>query len=195
VAADWFDRYLDVIAVPVLDLRVRRGLGVEAHHQNTLISLDRDGWPTAGWYRDSQGWYVTASRADEVRALVPGFGDGVPAVFDEALVDERVSYYLVVNNLLGVIGALGAAGVADEARLLRRLRTRLAGLRGNLAAAVGSRAGGSSEGILDALLSASRLPCKANFATCVDGRDELVGDVASQSVYVTIPNPLVEVGP
>jgi siderophore synthetase component len=189
-AADWFGRYLDVVAVPVLDLRVRRGLGVEAHHQNTLVTLDPAGWPTAGWYRDSQGWYVSASRADEVRALVPGFGDGLPAVFDDALVDERVTYYLVVNNLFGVVGALGATGLADEGRLLRLLHARLVDLRRNLAA------GGSPDpGLLDFLLSAPRLPCKANLATCVDGRDELVGDVASQSVYVTIPNPLAEAGP
>jgi siderophore synthetase component len=40
------------------------------------------------------------------------------------------------------------------------------------------------------LLDAATLPCKANLATCVDGRDELTAPVAAQSVYVEIPNPI-----
>lgn len=185
VAREWFARYLRVLVIPVLDLYLRRGVGLEAHLQNTLVSLDERGWPIAGWYRDSQGYYLAASHADAARREVPGLGDGLPAVFDDELVEQRVVYYAVVNNALAVIGALGAAGIADEPDLLRGLRDALLALRSEL----------PRHGLLDQLLDSPTLPCKANLRMCVDGRDELVGPVASQSVYVEIPNPLVEVRP
>jgi siderophore synthetase component len=177
VGAEWFARYLGVLLTPLLWLYTRYGLALEAHQQNTVVRLDADGWPVGAWYRDSQGYYVRESHVDDVSALLPGFADGVPIVFGDALTDERVSYYLVVNNLFGLIGAFGAQGLADEAALL-------AVLRETLTRAPASR-------VVELLLDAPTLPCKANYLTCVDGRDELVGDVASQSVYVEIANPLI----
>jgi siderophore synthetase component len=41
------------------------------------------------------------------------------------------------------------------------------------------------------LLETPVLRCKANLLTRLRGMDELVGPVDTQSVYVTIPNPLV----
>ncbi|KWX10349.1 hypothetical protein TR74_04155, partial [Carbonactinospora thermoautotrophica] len=186
VSAEWFDRYLRVVAIPLLWLYAEHGLALEAHQQNTLVTLDVDGWPTGGWYRDSQGYYVAASKVGRVRALLPGFDEGVPVVFDDALVDERVGYYVGVNNLLGLIGAFGAQGLADETALLARLRHALA---------AAARAYDPTPRVVELLLDAPTLRCKANHLTCVDGRDELVGSVETQSVYVEIPNPLAEVRP
>ncbi len=45
------------------------------------------------------------------------------------------------------------------------------------------------------LLDADTLPAKANLLTGVDGRDEVESPVATQSVYVDVPNPLREVQP
>ncbi|GAA2468143.1 IucA/IucC family protein [Streptomyces macrosporus] len=183
-SARWLTRYLDVLAVPLIRLRARYGIALEPHHQNTLVALDGDGLPAAGWYRDSQGYYVAASHAAELDRLLPGVAEGVELVFDDAFVDERVVYYLGVNNLLGLVGAFGAYGLADEEELLRVLRGALDRLR---AAEPGA------EGLLDPLLDAPALRCKGNFLTCVDGLDELVGDVHTQSVYIDLPNPLAEV--
>ncbi|MEE1942394.1 IucA/IucC family protein [Streptomyces sp. TRM 70361] len=183
-SARWLARYLDVLAVPLIRLQARHGLALEPHHQNTLVVLDADGLPTAGWYRDSQGYYLTASRAAALERLLPGVTDGVELVFDDAFVDERVAYYLGVNNLLGLVGAFGALGLADEEALLRVLRGALERLR---AAEPGAA------GLLGMLLDAPVLRCKGNYLTCVDGLDELVGDVHTQSVYIDLPNPLAEV--
>ncbi|MFD9870383.1 IucA/IucC family protein [Streptomyces niveus] len=182
-SARWLAAYLDVLAVPLIRLRAWYGIALEPHHQNTLVALDADGLPRAGWYRDSQGYYVAASHAAEVERLLPGAADGLDLVFDDAFVDERVAYYLGINNLLGLVGAFGALGLAGEGDLLRVLRARLERLR---AAEPGAKA------LLDLLLDAPVLRCKANYLTCVDGLDELVGDVESQSVYVDLTNPLAE---
>lgn len=183
-SARWLARYLDVLAVPLIRLHARYGVALEPHHQNTLVALGGDGLPEAGWYRDSQGYYVAASHAPALERLLPGLADGLELVFDDAFVDERVAYYLGVNNLLGLVGAFGALGLADERDLLRVLRAALERLR---AAEPGAK------GLLGLLLDAPVLRCKGNFLTCVDGLDELVGEVAAQSVYIDLPNPLTEV--
>ncbi|MGP3924922.1 IucA/IucC family protein [Streptomyces sp. 8N616] len=179
----WLTRYLDVLAVPLIRLQARYGIALEPHHQNTLVALDGDGLPCAGWYRDSQGYYLAASRAADVERLLPGATEGVELVFDDTFVDERVAYYLGINNLLGLVGAFGALGLADEGGLLRVLRSALERLR---------TAEPAARGLLDLLLDAPVLRCKGNYLTCVDGLDELVGDVHTQSVYVNLSNPLTE---
>ncbi|MFF3325094.1 IucA/IucC family protein [Streptomyces sp. NPDC002889] len=179
----WLARYLAVLAVPLIRLQARYGIALEPHHQNTLVALDDRGLPCAGWYRDSQGYYLAASRTADIERLLPGATDNVELVFDDAFVDERVAYYLGINNLLGLVGAFGALGLADEGRLLRVMRGALERLRTTEPAA---------KGLLDLLLDAPVLRCKGNYLTCVDGLDELVGDVHTQSIYIDFPNPLTE---
>ncbi|WP_101256116.1 IucA/IucC family protein [Streptomyces barkulensis] len=179
----WLLRYLEVLAVPLIRLHAHHGIALEPHHQNTLVALDADGLPVAGRYRDSQGYYVSASRAASLERLVPGLYEGVELVFEDSFVDERVAYYLGISNLLGLVGAFGSFGLAREERLLGVLRGALERLR---AAEPGAK------DLLELLLDAPTLRCKANFLTCVDGLDELVGDVHTQSVYTDLPNPLAE---
>lgn len=179
----WLRRYLQVLAVPLIRLQARYGIALEPHHQNTLVALGSDGLPMAGWYRDSQGYYLYASRAEEWESLVPGVTKDVEIVFDDDFVDERVAYYLGINNLLGLVGALGALGLAAEEDLLAELRATLCRLR---ATEAGARR------LLDLLLDARTLRCKGNYLTCVEGLDELVGEVHTQSVYIDLPNPLAE---
>ncbi|MBB1261070.1 IucA/IucC family protein [Streptomyces alkaliterrae] len=182
-ASRWLLAYLDAVVTPLIRLQARYGVALEPHHQNTLVHLAPDGLPDGGWYRDSQGYYVAASRAAELERLLPGATDGVEIVFDDSFVDERVAYYLGINNLLGLIGAFGALGLAAEEDLLATARGALERLR---ATEPGAR------GLLDLLLDAPVLRCKGNYLTCVDGLDELVGDVHTQSVYIDLPNPLAE---
>ncbi|WP_104530592.1 IucA/IucC family protein, partial [Blastococcus saxobsidens] len=182
-AALWYRRWLEAVAEPLLWLHGHHGIGLEAHLQNVLVGLDGEGLPDRGWYRDNQGWYAAASRVPRLEAWLPGIGAEATLVFGDDLVTDRVVYYLGVNNLLGCAAALAGAGLADELDLLGVLagvlRRHLAGPEPSPAAAV--------------LLAADRLTVKANLLTGVDGRDELDGPVAAQSVYVPMPNPLREV--
>ena len=179
----WFLRWLEAVAEPLLWLHGTCGIGLEAHLQNVLVGLDPDGLPDRGWYRDNQGWYAAASRTPWLERLLPKLGDGVPLVFDDALVTERLVYYLGVNHLLGVVSALAGAGLAAEEDLLRLLAGFLA--RHAL--------GQSPSPAARMLLESPTLQVKANLLTGVDGRDELAGSVEAQSVYVSVPNPLLEV--
>ncbi|MEU3855022.1 IucA/IucC family protein [Streptomyces sp. NPDC029554] len=182
VAAEWFLRYLEHVVRPVLWLDAEAGVALEAHQQNTLLLLDADGWPAGGRYRDNQGYYFRESRRAALDVRLPGIGERSDTFVRDEIADERLAYYLSVNNVLGLVGALGSQGLANERLLLAAFRRFLgtvasgpARLRSSLAAL---------------LLDSPVLRCKANLLTRLHGLDELVGPVDTQSVYVTIANPL-----
>lgn len=179
VARAWFAAFRAVVVRSLIRLYLDVGLCFEAHQQNTLVELD-GGWPVHGVYRDSQGYFHRALAHDDMTAVIPGLGEATESIFPEALADERLIYYMFVNLTLGVVNALGPC--VDEERLLADLRRELIEQR-NLP-------GRYPPTLLDRLLDDDRWPCKANFLTRANDMDELVGDIASQSVYVSIPNPL-----
>ncbi|MEU2914666.1 IucA/IucC family protein [Streptomyces massasporeus] len=182
VAAEWFMRYLAHVVRPVLWLDGEAGIALEAHQQNTLLLLDPDGWPTGGRYRDNQGYYFRESRRAELDARLPGIGERSDTFVRDEVTDERLAYYLAVNNVLGLIGAFGAQGLADERLLLAAFRHFLGD--------VASGPAPLRTSLPARLLDSPVLRCKANLLTRLHGLDELVGPVDTQSVYVTIANPL-----
>ncbi|MFJ6465049.1 IucA/IucC family protein [Streptomyces sp. NPDC091387] len=178
VAAEWFLRYLDRVVQPVLWLDAHAGVALEAHQQNTLVMLDAQGWPVGGRYRDNQGYYFRESYRSALERRLPGIGSVSDTFVSDAVTDERFAYYLGINNVFGLIGAFGAQQLADERMLLAAFRRFL-----GAATALGSP-------LPAHLLETPRLRCKANMLTRLHGLDELVGPVDTQSVYVTIANPL-----
>lgn len=182
VAAEWFLRYLEHVVRPVLWLDAAAGIALEAHQQNTLVLLDADGWPAGGRHRDNQGYYFRASRRTELDARLPGIGGHSDTFVDDEVTDERFAYYLGINNVLGLIGAIGSQRLAGERLLLDAFRRFLTGVRAGPARTRGT--------LPELLLDSPVLRCKANLLTRLHGLDELAGPVDTQSVYVTIANPL-----
>ncbi|MBU6536729.1 iron transporter [Streptomyces sp. A108] len=182
VAVEWFLRYLHHVVHPVLWLDARAGIALEAHQQNTLVLLDTDGWPAGGRYRDNQGYYFRDSRRAELDARLPGIGERSDTFVADDVTDERFAYYLAVNNVFGLIGAFGSQRLVDEELLLAAFRRFLGALASGAAPVGGS--------LPVRLLDSPVLRCKANLLTRMHGLDELVGPVDTQSVYVTIANPL-----
>ncbi|WP_399890036.1 IucA/IucC family protein [Streptomyces sp. BBFR51] len=182
VAAEWFLRYLHHVVRPVLWLDAHAGIALEAHQQNTLVLLDADGWPAGGRYRDNQGYYFRESRRAELDARLPGIAEHSETFVADEVTDERFAYYLAVNNVFGLIGAFGSQRLADERLLLAAFRHFL----GSLASGPAPMGGSLPAWLLDSPV----LRCKANLLTRLHGLDELDGPVDTQSVYVTITNPL-----
>ncbi|WP_137286403.1 IucA/IucC family protein [Halorussus salinisoli] len=181
VSRDWFRQYLELSLRPLMWLYLERGLGVEAHQQNSVLALD-EGYPDEFYYRDNQGYYFSESRYDDLDALLPGVGERADTVCPDAVADERVRYYVVLNNLFGVVNAFGTAGLVDERDLLGVLREELEHCR---------KFDRESSSLLDGLLEDETLPCKANLLTRFHDMDELVGSLENQSVYADVDNPLV----
>lgn len=182
VAAEWFLRYLEAVVRPLLWLDGEAGIALEAHQQNTLVLLDPDGWPVGGRFRDNQGYYFRESHRAALGQRLPGIGQESDTFVADEVADERFLYYLGINNVLGLIGAFGSQRLADERILLAALRRFLK------EAATGSSPTRSP--LPEHLLQAPTLRCKANMLTRLRGLDELVGPVDTQSVYVTLANPL-----
>ncbi|TRV80033.1 iron transporter [Streptomyces sp. 130] len=178
VAAEWFLRYLERVVHPVLWLDARAGVALEAHQQNTLVLLDADGWPAGGRYRDNQGYYFRESHRTALDHRLPGIGSVSDTFVSDAVTDERFAYYLGINNVCGLIGAFGSQRLADEQMLIDAFRRFL------------KSAAGMGSPFPAHLLENPHLRCKANMLTRLHGLDELVGPVDTQSVYVTITNPL-----
>jgi siderophore synthetase component len=181
VAREWFARFADVVVRSLIRLYLDVGLCFEAHQQNTLVEL-QDGWPVHGVYRDSQGYFHREAAHRDLTRVIPGLGEVTESIFPESLADERLVYYLFVNLSLGVVNALGPC--TDERVLLADLRRLLEEER--------TRGGRYPASLLDRLLDDETWPCKANLLTRAHDMDELVGDISTQSVYVTLPNPLRE---
>ncbi|MFR9673397.1 IucA/IucC family protein [Streptomyces sp. TR02-1] len=183
VATEWFLRYLDRVVRPILWLDAHAGIALEAHQQNTLVLLDSHGWPCGGRYRDNQGYYFRTSRREEIQRRLPGAGAASDSFVADDVTDERFAYYLGINNVLGLIGAFGAQGLVGEPLLL-------AAFRQFLQTEASGPGGAPVSPLPERLLSEPTLRCKANLLTRLHGMDELVGPVDTQSVYVTVDNPL-----
>ncbi|ELY79246.1 IucA/IucC family protein [Natrinema pallidum] len=184
VSEEWFRRYLAISIRPLLWLYLERGIGLEAHQQNSVLTLDDAGYPDTFRYRDNQGYYFPESTSDRLDDICPGVGERAGSICPDAVADERIRYYVVLNNGLGVINAFGTAGLVPEGRLLDVLREELESLREF------DRPGTS---ILDPLLESETVPCKANLLTRFRGLDELdAPSLAEQSVYADVRNPLVD---
>ncbi|WP_435551178.1 IucA/IucC family protein [Natrinema sp. CGMCC1.2065] len=186
VSEEWFRRYLSISVRPLLWLYLERGIGLEAHQQNSVLTLDKAGYPDEFRYRDNQGYYFPESAYDRLEAVCPGIGERANSICPDAVADERIRYYVVLNNALGVINAFGTAGLVAEERLLAILRAELESLREF------DRPGTS---ILDPLLESETVPRKANLLTRFRGLDELdAPSLDEQSVYAEVRNPLVDAG-
>lgn len=180
VALDWFKRYLKLSLDPILWMYFTHGIAVEAHQQNSVIQL-KDGYPKKFFYRDNQGYYYRQSFQEHLRNYLPEVSEKSETFCEDAVIDERLGYYLIMNNILGIVNALGVAKLIDENLLILEVRKALSQYL--------TLEQGASQ-FLANLLSQPQLRCKGNLLTRFHDMDELVGSVATQSVYVTLQNPL-----
>ncbi|MFP2956334.1 IucA/IucC family C-terminal-domain containing protein [Myxococcus sp. 1LA] len=178
--------YTDLVLVPMLHLYAATGIGLESHQQNTLVQLDREGRVIGSAFRDNQGYYLASSHLPKLLGLL-GADASTLAVVDDAIVDERLSYYLLRNQALAVIGCLGSEGLGDERQLLGVMADRLHAALPSLAAA-----GPQGDRLARRWLEADNLPCKSNLLTRLHGIDEVLAPLDAQSVYLDAPNPLRE---
>lgn len=179
VAMQWFDRYVTVSIESLMKLFIDWGLCFEPHGQNTMIEL-KDGYPVRCFCRDGQGFFHRQAAHEDWCKIIPGKGEATESIFPEDLARERLIYYPFINQVFSVINALGTQRLADEGDLMAHLRQRM-----NALAEQPQRYPFS---LLEVLESSERLPCKGNLLTQLYNMDELVGDIATQSVYVTVPN-------
>ena len=183
VARAWFERYAEVVIVPLVRLYLELGLCLEPHQQNVLLELD-GGLPARAVYRDGRIFHRAAAH-DDLVAVVPGLGEGSDSGLEEQLAEAHLIHYLFLNNALGVVSALGSAGLADEPQLLRDLRALLERER--------ERESRYPATVLDRLIDDETWPVKGNLRARLNDLDELSGGILNSTIFVSILNPLLSV--
>lgn len=180
VCVTWFQRYLDCAVEPLIRLYDDYGIALEAHQQNSLLNIS-DGYPSVGYYRDNQGFYLS----ERYRSLLSGHvpeADTIPSLyFPESEIRDRFAYYLIVNQVFSVISRMGHDGLCDEGRLLRLLRNHLEQYALTMT--------GAGRDFARHVLDLPTIASKANLTTRLFNVDELQSDHAP-ILYRPVPNPL-----
>jgi siderophore synthetase component len=159
----WLRQYLAISLQPLLWLFTRCGVSMEAHVQNSMVTLEQ-GWPTQFWVRDLEGVSIVRARAEEL-GIVPES----PVLLEEAEAWQRLQYYFFVNHLGHLIHTLGDHGGVEERELWQVVAEQL-------------EAGHPTTADL---LQKAGLPAKANLTSAFQKRGETPS-------YVQIPNPLLK---
>jgi RimJ/RimL family protein N-acetyltransferase len=180
VGGRWFDAYLRVLLGPLLGIYSRYGLALEAHQQNILLELDEVGWPVKVFFRDNQGYFFREGKAAELAAYVPGFGEGCYLVHTEEHINPKYAYYLLLNNLLGLIASLGRQGLATEDDLLART-----------AACLEAQRATDETGLVAYLLDATFWETKGNLRMSLTNMNEATQPVEAPAIYLPYPNPFI----
>lgn len=180
VARTWFERYLDCALVPLVKLYDDFGIALEAHQQNSILDIS-DGYPSAFYYRDNQGFYLSNRYRPLLSRHVPESLGIAGLYFDECEIRNRFAYYLAVNQIFSIIYRMGHDGLQDEARLLQILRNRLEQLAATLTSA--------GQDFARHLLDRPVIAAKTNLMARLHDIDELQSE-GSVSLYRDLPNPL-----
>lgn len=181
----WVATYTDKVLVPMLHLYAATGIAVEAHQQNTLVRLAPEGKVIGGAFRDNEAYSLAASRLPEL-LRARGTTETALAVVNDRIIEDRLCYYLLRNQVLAVVGCLAVDGLASEPELLDALVDRLRAALPGLAAA-----GPDGGRLAQRWLTEPTLPCKGNLFTRLHGIDEVRAPLDAQSIYLDTPNPLL----
>lgn len=184
VSLNWFKQYIDMAVRPLIHLYDELGLALEAHQQNSLLNI-YNGYPSAFYYRDNQGYYLANSYKGALLAKEPKLKEAGGLFYKDALIDDRFAYYLVLNQVFSLICRFGVDGLQEEAVLLEVLRSALTEMEVTLV--------GAGKRFVQGLLRNEQLAFKANLLTRFHDVDELAEEL-EQAVYTSIKNPFKRTG-
>ncbi|MCV9888051.1 IucA/IucC family protein [Metabacillus halosaccharovorans] len=180
VSLDWFDKYWACSIEPLIRLYDEHGIALEAHQQNSVLDVS-SGYPEHYYYRDNQGYYLSSSRQKELLFIEPGLFETSELFYNDNMIQERFTYYLVVNQLFSVIYRFGADQLLTETALINMTVQKLHELKKNLT--------GQGKRFVHKLLHEEKLSHKANLLTRFHNVDELTAEL-EQAIYTQIANPL-----
>lgn len=174
----WFDRYVEVVVRPLARLLLEAGVSLEAHVQNSLVTLE-GGWPRRLVVRDLEGTSLDPTHP-RLRELVDDvLPADSPALYPADGCWQRFAYYVLVNHLSHLTAVLARHLPADPRRLWTQVRAGLQAEERRAARHADARR-------LHRLVTAATLPAKANLLSCLLGRSE-------RPLYVPVPNPMAVV--
>jgi len=179
VSLDWFKVYWKCAIESILRLYDEYGIALEAHQQNSVLNIS-SGYPTTYYYRDNQGYYLSKTCKEELLSIEPSLQETEELFYEDALIHDRFTYYLFMNQLFSVISRFGADQLIDEKILLKWSIDQLHLLEKDFT--------GHGKAFVRNILKQEKLAFKANLLTRFHDVDELEAEL-EQAVYTKIPNP------
>ncbi|WP_353625996.1 IucA/IucC family C-terminal-domain containing protein [Bacillus sp. JCM 19041] len=180
VSLCWFNEYINIALQPLIRLYDELGVALEAHQQNSLLDIS-NGYPSAYYYRDNQGYYLAESYKTLLLNKEPELQESDGLFYEDSIIENRFTYYLLMNQVFSIIYRFGVDELVDESILISILRSELEKIK--------RTSKGAGRSFIVGLLEKEKLAFKANLLTRFHDVDELAEDL-EQAVYVKIKNPL-----
>lgn len=171
----WLREYLHLSMKPILHLYAETGISLEAHVQNSMLSLDH-GMPAVFYVRDLEGISVNLELAEQQGWINKVVEEGSPVLYSEEQARHRLKYYFFVNHLSHLIQRLAYYTGQEEQPYWRIVGEVLQHMR-----QVSQDA--RMQNIIDDLMTSETLPAKANLLSRFHQRGET-------PLFVDIPNPI-----
>ncbi|CAA7389939.1 N(2)-citryl-N(6)-acetyl-N(6)-hydroxylysine synthase [Chryseobacterium fistulae] len=179
VALDWFKQYLHICVRPIVGILNTYGLACEFHQQNVMIELDKKGFPAKIYFRDNQGFFFREGRKELVSKALPGIAVESQSIIDEESLAPKYTYYLVTNNILGVVNALGCNRLADEKKLINLVYKTFKELENE-----------DETGLVSYIINKRSWYTKGNLITSLQNINEADESLEYPAVFLDTPNPL-----
>lgn len=181
IALEWFKQYLHLCVRPIVRILNTYGLACEFHQQNVMIELDKNGFPAKIYFRDNQGFFFREGRKDLVSTALPGIADESQSIIDEESLAPKYTYYLVTNNILGVVNALGCNRLADEKKLIDLVYKAFKELENE-----------DETGLVSYIINKRNWYTKGNLITSLQNINEADESLEYPAVFLDTPNPLTK---
>jgi siderophore synthetase component/RimJ/RimL family protein N-acetyltransferase len=178
-AVNWFKQYLHLCVAPIVGLYNNFGMAFEFHQQNVMVELDKDYYPAKFYFRDNQGYFFSDAKADELKAVYPGIAAESGSIVPNEYIIPKLTYYLLINNILGVVNAIASNNLADEKTLIDLVYLEFKQFENS-----------DTTGLVDYIINRRSWEVKGNLLTNLCNIDEASAPIDNPAIYREFPNPL-----
>ncbi|NIJ44460.1 siderophore synthetase component/RimJ/RimL family protein N-acetyltransferase [Wenyingzhuangia heitensis] len=179
VSKRWFDLYLEFYLEGILDGYINFGMFFEAHGQNTMVELDKKGYPCNVYFRDSQGIIFRENKLKNASLHIPKIALESHSFLSDKILTPIYVNYIMISNIIGVVNTFGSNGLANESILLSMVTNRLKKWENK-----------DDSGIINFILYRRTWKVKSNLLTRLSGEDEAMNPVDGVT-HVEYKNPLL----
>ena len=179
-SVNWMRKYIQVSVLPLVGIYNQYGLACEAHQQNVLLEMDALGYPSKLLFRDNQGYFFREGKAEELVSQVPDLAERSMSIVPEEMIHPKYTYYIMYNNILGLINAFGVNKLISEYILLDIVAEELEAIKLK-----------DTTGFVYCMLNTRDWYVKGTLLTTIQHMDEARQPIENPAVYNEYPNPFM----
>jgi len=124
-------------------------------------------------------FFFREGKAEELLAHLPDLAGQSGSIVPESYILPKYTYYLLINNLLGVVNALGSNGLAKEKTLIDLLYLEFKQFEDT-----------DTTGFVNYVINSRSWAVKGNLLTNLYNIDEASAPIENPAIYRDYPNPL-----